>query len=140
MFFRAGRRGGTSAKWLKSRSAAAGGWLGYSHHGVSQYGLGGRKLLSFPFIYSCDGCDPGLACLSQGQWQPVSSLGHGSAPRGVGSTSVLGEQETSSGPGVGRAETLQQAENGFSEAGEAGKGTWVEITGLGRAGADCPWP
>lgn len=96
--------------------------------------------MSFPFICSCDGCNPGLACLSQGQWQPVASPAHGSAPCGIGSTSVSGEQETTSGPGVGRAETLQQAEDGFSAAEKAGKGTWVKITGLGRAGADCPWP
>lgn len=53
---------------------------------------------------------------------------------------MLGEQETSSGSGVGKAETLQQAEDGFSVAEKAGKGTWVEITGLGRAGQAAPGP
>lgn len=78
--------------------------------------------------------------LSQGQWQPAASLAHGSAPCGVGSTPVLEEQETSTGPGAGRAETPQETENGFSGAVKARKGTWVEITGLGGAGAGGPRP
>lgn len=57
-----------------------------------------------------------------GQWQPGASSAHGSARSGVGSTSLSGEQETSSGLGAGRAETLQQAEKGFSAAEKAGKG------------------
>lgn len=51
-----------------------------------------------------------------------------SALCGLGSRLV--QQETSE-TGMGRAETLQRAENGFSAAEKAGKGTAVKVTGLG---------
>lgn len=70
----------------------------------------------------------------------MASLADGSALCGIGSTSVSREQEVSSGSRMGRGETLRKAEDGFLGTEEAVKRVWVEITGVGRAGAERPWP
>lgn len=59
-------------------------------------------VLSFPFIYSSDGCELGLRAVAA-RGQPGSRV---CSERGW-STSLSEEQETSSGLGAGRAETPQ---------------------------------
>lgn len=106
----------------------------------SQHSLGGGEFVSFPFLIPVMAAIWGWPASHRDSGSQWPALLMDLLPVGLEVYCCLTEQETSSGPGVCRAETLPQAESSLSAAEKAGKGTWVKITGLSRAEAGCPWP